>query len=177
MQLKNTKEDFGKVTISLHWIIAILMIGLTALGLYMVGMPISLEKLKFYGWHKEYGILVLMLAIIRVAWRLYSITPSLDSLPWWERLAARSMHWIFYGFMFAMPITGWMLSSAYGLPVSFFGLFTLPNLVSPNENLRILLTNVHMWLGYALIAAIVGHTAAALKHQFIDKDGILRRML
>lgn len=177
MHLKNTKQDFGGVAILVHWIIAILMIGLIALGLYMVDLPVSLEKLKFFGWHKEYGILVLMLAIVRISWRLYNITPSLDSLPWWERLAARSMHWIFYGFMFAMPLTGWMLSSASGLSVSFFGLFLLPNLVPPSDTLRVLLTNIHQWLGYALIAAIAGHTAAALKHQFINKDGILRRMI
>ena len=76
-----------------------------------------------------------------------------------------------------MPITGWLITSASGLPASFFGLFTLPNLIAPDENKRILFGWMHQWLGYALIAAICLHTAAALKHHFINKDDILRRML
>ena len=176
MRIINTNDRFGIVTIFLHWVIAVLMIGLLILGLYMVAMPISLEKLKFYGWHKEYGFLVLGLAIIRVFWRLVNLTPEL-SLPRWEEIAARSVHWIFYGFMFALPITGWLITSAAGLPASFFGLITLPNLVAPNEELRLLFQQVHQWLGYALIAVIGLHAAAALKHHFIDKDDILRRMI
>ena len=79
--------------------------------------------------------------------------------------------------MFALPITGWLITSAAGLPASFFGLITLPNLVAPNEELRLLFQQVHQWLGYALIAVIGLHAAAALKHHFIDKDDILRRMI
>lgn len=176
MRIRNTKERYGVVAILLHWVLAVLMIGLIILGLYMVELPISLEKLKLYGWHKEYGFLVLALAIIRVIWRLTNITPHL-ALPLWEEIAARSVHWIFYGFMFALPITGWLITSAAGLPASFFGLVTLPNLVSPNEELRLLFQEMHEWLGYALIAVIGLHVAAALKHHFIDKDDILRRMI
>lgn len=176
MRLMNSEERFGIVAILLHWIIAALMIGLVILGLYMVQLPISLEKLRLYGWHKEYGFLVLGLAMIRIVWRLMNITPSL-SLPFWEEFAARSVHWIFYGFMFALPITGWLITSAAGLPASFFGLVTLPNLVAPNEELRLLFQGVHKWLGYAIIAVITLHGAAALKHHFINKDTILRRMI
>lgn len=177
MQIQNSQDGYGAVTITLHWLMAILIIALLIVGLYMADLPIGIEKLKFYGWHKEFGILVLMLVIVRLIWRLDNVTPSLALLPWWEKLAARSMHWAFYGFMFAMPITGWLMSSAAGLPVSFFGLFTFPTLISPNENIMKLLQETHEWLGYGLIAAILGHTAAALKHHFIDKDNILRRML
>ena len=176
MRILNTNDRFGIVTILLHWVIATLMIGLLILGLYMVAMPISLEKLKFYGWHKEYGFLVLALAIFRIIWRVSNTTPDL-SLPFLEKLAAHSVHWIFYGFMFAMPISGWLITSAAGLPASFFGLFTLPNLVAPNEELRHLFQEAHEWLGYALIAVIGLHVAAALKHHFINKDNILRRMI
>jgi cytochrome b561 len=176
MHIVNTKDRFGIITILLHWVIAALMIGLLILGLYMVSMPISLEKLKFYGWHKEYGFLVLGLAILRLLWRIINLTPEL-SLPRWEKLTARSVHWIFYGFMFALPITGWLITSAAGLPASFFGLITLPNLVAPNEELRLLFQQVHQWLGYALIAIIGLHVAAALKHHFINKDDVLRRMI
>lgn len=176
MNLKNSESRFGLVNILLHWIMAILIIGMLALGLYMVSLPISLEKLKLYGWHKEYGFIVLALATFRLFWRLTNITPHL-SLPFLEMLAARAMHWAFYVLMFAMPISGWLITSAAGLPASFFGLFTLPGLINPNEEYRQLFQWVHQWLGYGLIAAIVLHASAALKHHFINKDDILRRMI
>jgi cytochrome b561 len=176
MRLTNSENKFGLIAILLHWIIAILMIGLLIEGLYMVRVPISLHKLKLFGWHKEYGILVLMLAVFRLGWRLGNATPSLSELSWMERVGARSMHWAFYGFMFALPITGWMLTSAAGLAPSFFGWFVLPNLVQPDESLRHQLTVIHQWLGYGLILAICAHMGAALKHHFINKDDILRRM-
>lgn len=176
MYIKNTNDRYGLVAIILHWLMAILIISLLALGLYMTSLPIGLQKLKLYGWHKEYGLLVLWLVILRLAWRLFNRTPQL-SLPWWEKIAARSVHWAFYVFMFAMPITGWLITSAAGLPVSFFGLFVLPSIVPASDASRELFEVIHQWIGYGLIAAIVLHSAAALKHHFINKDDILRRML
>lgn len=177
MQFKNTKDSFGIISIFLHWLMALLIIGLLAEGLYMTRIGISVQKLQLYGWHKELGVLVLILVIIRLIWRMENITPSLDALIYLEKLAARSMHVAFYLFMFLLPLTGWIVSSAAGLPVSFFGLFLLPDLVRPNEHLQQLFTEVHQWLAYGLILAICGHVAAALKHHFIDKDTILKRML
>jgi cytochrome b561 len=176
MQIKNSSDRFGIVAILLHWIMAGLIIALLCTGLYMVGLPISLEKLKFYGWHKEYGMLALILVVARTIWRIENITPSL-ALPWWEKIAARTVHFAFYFFMFAMPITGWLITSAAGLPVSFFGLFVLPNLIAPNPDLMIVFEQIHQWLGYALIAMIFLHFSAAMKHHFINKDDILKRML
>ena len=176
MQIKNSEKSYGIIAISLHWAMAILLIALLVLGLYMVGLAISLQKLKLYGWHKEYGILALILVIARLAWRFANITPLLSELPLLEIIAARAVHWVFYVLMFAMPITGWFITSAAGLPVSFFGWFVLPDLISPNENLMQLFQLLHKWLGYGLIATILLHTAAALKHHFINKDDILRRM-
>jgi cytochrome b561 len=176
MRIKNSETHFGSVAIILHWVVAVLIIGLIALGLYMVKMPISLEKLKFYGWHKEYGIVVLLLAVARSMWRLSNILPQLN-LPLYEVIAARAMHYAFYGFMFALPITGWLITSAAGLPVSCFGWFVLPDLIAPNMAYIHQFEEIHQWLGYALIAAICMHTAAALKHHFINKDDILVRML
>jgi len=176
MRLGNSLVQYGAVAVIVHWVMAVLLIGLLALGLYMVTLPVSLEKLKLYGWHKEYGMLALFLAVFRVFWRLGSITPHL-ALPTLEKVAARLVHWAFYGFMFALPLTGWLMSSSAGLPVSFFGLVVLPDLVAPNEHYMNLYKDLHKWLGYALIATIALHTAAALKHHFINKDNILRRML
>lgn len=176
MRLFNTRDHYGWVAIVLHWLIAILLIGLLVLGFYMTALPISLQKLKLYGWHKEYGFLALFLAIIRMSWRLMNVIPHL-SLPWFEVWAARAVHLTFYGFMFAMPVTGWLITSAAGLPASFFGLFVLPNLVAPNEEWRLLFQVIHQWIGYGLIVTIFLHASAAFKHHVINKDDILKRMI
>ena len=177
MRLKNSNTHYGKIAIVFHWVMVLLLVCLLMLGLYMVSLPIGLEKLKLYGWHKELGVLVLGLAMLRIAWRFCNITPSLAYLPLWEIVAARCTHWAFYLLMFALPLSGWIMSSAAGLPVSFFGLFVLPDLVAPDETLRILFQAIHQWLGYAIIALICLHVAAAFKHHFINKDDIMRRML
>jgi cytochrome b561 len=178
MYFKNTTQRYGIIAQLFHWIMALLLIGLLVIGLYMVGLPIGLKKLKLYGLHKEFGILILMLVMLRLLWRATNINPPLPiSMPSWQKFAAISVHILFYILMFSLPITGWMLTSASGLPVSFFGLFVLPDLVLPNEHLRAILVEVHHWLAYGLIAALCGHVGAALQHHFIDKDDIFRRML
>jgi cytochrome b561 len=107
-----------------------------------------------------------------------NVTPRLaDTIPLWQKFAAHAAHYAMYVFMVALPITGWMISSAAALPVSFFGLFVLPDLIGPNEHNRLLLAQIHQWLSYGLIAAILGHTGAALQHHFLYKDDTLRRML
>jgi cytochrome b561 len=176
MQIKNTRDRFGIVSISLHWIIALLIIGMLFVGLYMADLPKGPEKLKFYGWHKEFGMLILALLMMRLTWRLSNVTPTLN-IPRWERIAARAAHWALYVLMFAMPITGWLVTSAAGLPVSFFGLFVIPVLIEPNKELKHVFAILHEYIAYGLIAVICLHVAAALKHEFIDKDDILRRML
>lgn len=174
---KNTGNRFGLIAIFLHWLMAVMMLGLVGLGLYMTRIPVSVQKLKFYGWHKEWGMLVLMLVIVRLAWRLRNQLPSLENLPRWEEIAARTVHWLFYFFMFSLPLTGWLITSSANLPVSVFGWFVLPNLIMPSEHNRIIFTEIHMWLSYALIVVFCMHTSAALKHYFINKDKILQRML
>lgn len=175
MHIKNTHHQFGAITIALHWIMALLIIGMLTVGLYMADLPLGPQKIKLYGWHKEVGFIVLALALFRLFWRLKNISPSLP-IPPIEKLLAKGMHWLLYVLMIAMPITGWLLTSAAGFPVSFFGLFTIPNLIADNEIHRELFETVHLWLGYALITAILLHTLAALKHYLIDKDSILQRM-
>lgn len=177
MLFRNTENQFGWISIFLHWIMAILIIGMLILGLYMTRIPISLLKLKLYGLHKEIGALILFLFFVRVTWRFINTLPSLADIPAWERWSARAMHFALYGFMCLLPVTGWLLTSSAGLPVSFFGLFTLPNLVPANPNVQAIMTTIHHWLAYFLIGAIALHGAAALKHHFIDKDSILRRIL
>lgn len=178
MRLRNTANRYGLIAISFHWAIAVLIIGMLALGLYMVDLPISLSKLRLYGWHKEFGILVLLLATLRISWRLSGQVPPLPGyMGWFQQTAAKLAHYAFYFFMFAMPITGWFMSSAAGVSVSFFGLLTLPDLVSANKELTSLLASIHGWMAWVLIALIAVHVSAALSHHFYYKDDILRRML
>lgn len=176
MLIKNSKTHYGKVAIILHWIMAILLMYLLLWGLYMVKLPIGLEKLKMYGWHKEFGILALMLVTVRLLWRFINTTPALN-ISFLEKIAARAVHWLFYLLMLALPVTGWLITSAAGLPVSFFGLFVLPNLISSDPQSLLLYEEIHKWIGYGLIAILFLHIAAALKHHFINKDNILKRML
>ena len=122
-------------------------------------------------------MLILMLVIVRITWRLRNNNPTLDAIPKWEAIAARTVHFTFYFIMFALPLTGWLITSSADLPVSFFGLFTFPNLISANETHRLLFSEIHEWLGYVLIAVFCLHTGAALKHHFINKDVILKRIL
>lgn len=178
MQIRNTAKRYGLMAIVLHWLLAVVVIGLIIVGLCMVRMDIGLTKLKYYGWHKEFGLLVLFLVTLRLAWRWSGVIPSLPAhLGVLQKFAAHSAHWALYILMFAMPLTGWMKSSAAGLPVSFFGLFVMPDIVSENAQLRVLLTVMHEWMGYALIAIIIAHATAAIQHHFYYKDDILRRML
>lgn len=178
MLIFNTQDRYGIINILLHWIMAILVLGMIALGWYMSDLPVSLQKLKLFGLHKEFGVLVFMLIILRLFWRLINQTPRLPSqIPWIQRLAARIVHWIFYVLLILIPISGWLMSSAAGLSVSFFGLFTLPNIIDANKETMEQFLIVHSWLAYTLLVVIILHAAAALKHHFIDKDDILRRML
>lgn len=178
MQWKNKPEAYGTIAKSFHWGMAALIIGMLALGLYMTGLPFSPDKLQLYGIHKAVGATILFLVALRLVWRLLNTVPPLPAtLPAWQKWGAHLSHFGLYGLMFAMPLTGWLLSSAAGFPVSVFGLFTLPNLVAPDPQLRELFEGAHEILANLLILLIVAHFGAALKHHVIDKDNILKRML
>ncbi len=177
MLVRNTKSRYGMVAIFLHWLMAMLIIGLVCVGLYMTDIPLGALKLKLYGWHKAIGLLVLMLAMVRVVWWIGNISPLLpESIPVWQRFASTAVHWAFYGFMLAMPLSGWAMTSAAGLPPSFFGLFVLPELVSPDKELFALFQMIHRWLAYGLIVTFFVHVGAALKHLVINKDGVFQRI-
>ncbi|MDZ4323192.1 MAG: cytochrome b [Alphaproteobacteria bacterium] len=179
--IKNTEHHYGLISIFFHWIMAALIIALLALGLYMVWLPdvgFNTWKVILIFVHKELGVVVLALVIIRLLWRLGNVSPQLPSqLSPWQKFSARVVHWAFYGFMFALPITGWLMSSAAGIPMTFLGLFELPDLISPNIYQMQLLIEIHKWLAYGLICSIFVHISAALVHQFIYKDDTLRGML
>lgn len=158
---------------------ALLIIGAFILGLIMTDIPgLTPAKLKYYSWHKWAGVTVLLLAAVRLVWRLASKTPEYsEALPAWQRRAAQATHGLLYVLMFAVPLSGYFYSLAAGVPVVFFGIVELPVLIQPDPDIKPVLQAIHYWLNM-LMAALVGmHVAAALKHQFIDGHPILRRML
>lgn len=172
MSLKNTPENYGSVSRSLHWLSAFLVIlALTC------GLTLDLLKFRLIDLHKSVGITILILTFARIFWHFYSKKPPLAAtLEKWEKMVAHGLHGMLYFCMIAMPFSGWIVTSAKGYPVKFFGLMTLPPLVEKNKGLAEVFGEVHEILGYTLIVVIILHVAAALKHHFIDRDTTLRRM-
>ncbi len=175
----NTNETrYTATAIALHWLIAILLLGLFAVGLYMHDLPLSPWKLKVYSWHKWGGVTAFLLVLARAAWRFTHRPPDLPAaMSRLLRLAAHGGHAALYALMIAIPISGWLMSSAKGVPVVYFGLLPLPDLVDKDKELGKLLELVHETLNYLLAFIVVGHAGAALKHHLIDKDDVLLRML
>ena len=179
--IRNTEGHYGVIAILFHWSMALLVIGLATLGLYMVTLPdvgFNTKKIVLILYHKEIGLLVLILVVARLGWRVTQVLPQLVAhLPDWQKITARFVHLCFYALLIALPISGWIMSSAAGISVSFFGLFTLPDLVGSDEYLFHRFIDIHKWLGYVLILFIFVHVGAALRHHLIFKDDTLRRML
>lgn len=178
MVIKNTHEQYGGVSKFFHWFMALLIVGLLIVGLLMTGMEKGPDKLAVYGVHKSIGIVVLILAFARISWKCMNITPSLpDTLAGWQKKTAKLGHLTLYGFMFMMPLSGWAMSSAAGYPVSVFGWFTMPSLVSPGETARDFFKETHELLADFLMVMLAAHVLAALLHHFYYRDTVLKRML
>jgi cytochrome b561 len=182
MSLFNTKTEYGSVTKTFHWVMAALMIIMLIVGLAMVEIPNAPDMLNFkftdYGLHKSIGITILALVFARAGWHLYSRRPDpVESLPRIDRLGASAMHYFLYLLMIIMPLTGWLMSSAAGRPVSVFGLFTLPDLVPADKDASHIYRERHELIGYIIMASLAMHAGAALWHHFIKKDNVLKRML
>ena len=178
MQLRNTTSSYGALAKILHWSMGIIFIGLIPLGLWMSGLESSDLKWTVYGLHKSLGITILGLVALRIGWRLINTTPRMpvDSASW-EIRAAKLTHLSLYVLMLAMPLSGWVMSSAGGHAVTFFSLFGLPEIVEKNPDLGKLAWNAHGYLGYVAIGFISLHILAALYHHLFKRDDILTRML
>ena len=163
---------------TLHWLVFALVVGMVALGWTMVPLPLGVQKLRLYDLHKSIGIIVFSLMAARLLWRLSNPPPALpEHMKTWERRLARISHVLLYIILFAMPLSGWIMSSAANFPVSAFGLFVLPDLVKPDKALLENMKTFHRFASYGLIALFSLHVAGALKHHFVDRDDVLKRML
>ena len=178
MTFRNTLSRWGHVSQFLHWLIVVLVILQVILANLAEDLPIGMKKLAMYARHKSVGLTILGLVVLRLLWRLANPTPTLPStLKPYERALAGLTHFGLYLVLFAMPFTGWMMTSARGFPVSWFGFFQLPDFVPKNDALFNAMKETHDTLALALFAIVFLHIAGALKHHFVLKDDVLRRML
>lgn len=170
-------ERYDNAAIALHWIAAALILGNLLLGLSMVPLPISPQKLHWYLWHKSIGVTVFVLTSLRLAWRARGAHPAPVAMPPWQRRAARATHALLYLLLLAIPVSGWLYSSSTGVQVVYLGLLPLPDLVPKDKALAHALRVTHVALNSTLFAVVCIHVAAALRHHFVDRDVTLARML
>lgn len=168
---------YTPVAKGLHWLMAVLILGLLALGIYMSELPLSPQKLQLYSWHKWVGVTVFLLVWLRLAWRLTHRPPALpEGMSPLMRLAAHAGHAALYGLMLVIPLSGWLMSSAKGFQTVWFGVWPIPDLVGKDKALGDFLQQAHEALNWLLMLTLAGHVAAALWHHFVLKDDTLRRM-
>ncbi|GAB4176456.1 MAG: cytochrome b [Thalassobaculales bacterium] len=168
---------YDPAVIALHWLTVLLVAAAAGLGLAMVPMEPSVEKLQWYSWHKWVGTTVFGLTLLRLAWRWLVPAPPPLALPAWQRLAAAATHHLLYLLLLALPLTGWVMTSAYGFPVVYLGLWQIPDLVAPDNALGDRFAAIHRWLGYLMALLLALHAGAALKHHLMDRDATLARMV
>ena len=173
-------KQYSSTSKLLHWLVAALIIAQYVLAEWAQNARSNgqlLEQLALLANHKSIGITILVLALVRLFFRFRS--PSLDypeTMSEWQVRASKASHFLLYGFLFALPLSGWLMSSATAYSVSYFNLFSLPDLLAPNESVASWLQSVHYYLGEALFYIALVHIAAALKHHFFDKDDVLIRI-
>ncbi|MBX7229217.1 MAG: cytochrome b [Burkholderiaceae bacterium] len=172
------ENRYTTTAIVFHWLLALLIIGSFGVGLYMVDLPLSPQRLKLYNWHKWAGVTILTLSVFRLLWRLTHPPPALPStMPLWQIRASHLAHLSLYVLFFAVPLIGWAYSSAAGFPIVWFGVLPLPDWVPKDRELAEAIKPFHEISAWLLAVVVLIHIAAALKHHFINHDGVLTRML
>ena len=178
MQITNTEQRYGAVAQLFHWVIVALIITQFVLAIKGGDLPLGPAKIAVLAQHKSVGMTIFMLAMLRLLWRLVNPVPALPATtPRWQRVGAHLSHWALYTLILITPLFGWMMSSARNFSVSWFGLFTFPDLIQPDRPTYDLFHEIHEILAIAILCIAVLHAAAALKHHFFDRDNVLRRML
>lgn len=164
---------------ALHWVIAILIIGGFALGWVMTDIPgFTPTKLRYFAWHKWIGVTVLALVIIRLVWRATHPAPPLpEGTGRLTAIAAHATHHLLYVLMFAVPVSGYLYSSVAGIQVVYLGLVPLPTILGPHPEWRAVFRDIHVWLDWTLAGFVGLHLLAVIKHQVLDRDRLLSRML
>lgn len=178
MRLSNDSLRYGAIAMLFHWVIVALIIVQFLLANKEHGMPLGPAKIAVLAQHKSIGITILLLAILRLIWRFFGAVPAdPPRAPRWQIFLAHGTHYLLYALLFIIPLVGWLMSSARSFSVSWFGLVTLPDLIGPNRSAYSFLHETHEFLANVLLYVAVIHALAALKHHFIDRDNVLRRML
>ena len=176
--LANTADAWGAPAKLLHWTVALLIVLQIGLGFAAALWRLSPLKLELFVWHKSVGVLILALMLARLAWRLANRAPALPpQTPAWECYAAHASHALLYALAIALPLSGWVINSAAGVPFSVFWLVPLPAIVAPNEQLEEVAKLAHFSLLVALCLVLAVHIGAALRHHLIKRNDVLLRML
>ena len=173
---------YTALAVVLHWLLALAIVGMFVVGVYMADLPFSPLRLKLYNWHKWAGMTFLALTVLRLVWRITHRPPALSqsitlAMPTWQLRAYHATHHLLYLLFFAVPLIGWAYSSAAGYPIVWFGVIALPDFVPVNKELAALIKPLHGLSAFALVGLAGLHIAAALKHHWIDRDGLMSRML
>jgi len=178
MSLKNPVDRWGGVSLTFHWVIVVLLVVMAYLGLTMTDLPTSAHKASVYALHKSIGLTILVLVALRIAWRLYAGRPvEVAGMPHWQQRIASLTHAALYALLFAIPLSGWVINSASGFPLRWFGLVRVPAIAPRDVALNHLAKETHEVLFWILVATAAAHAGAALYHHFVQRDATLARML
>ena len=181
MQFKNSNERYGAAAQLLHWSVVVLVVMQFVLANRAEAAHDAhklLEQAKVLTTHKSIGMTIFMLAVVRLIWRLINPVPAVPpNTKTWQQRASSVVHWSLYALILVTPLAGWLMSSAKNYSVSWFGLFTWPNLVAPDEGFYNAFKETHEILAFMILNVAGLHILAALKHHFWDKDNVLRRVL
>ncbi|MFM9914158.1 MAG: cytochrome b, partial [Rhizobacter sp.] len=167
---------YTTTAIVLHWLLALAILGSFGLGLYMADLPLTPQRVKLFNWHKWAGVTILALSAFRLLWRLSHRPPPDVPMPAWQQRASHLAHRALYVLFFAVPLVGWAYSSAAGFPVVWFGVLPLPDFVPVDKALAEAIKPWHERSALLMAALVLLHVGGALKHQFIDRDGLIGRM-